>query len=115
MANQLRAGCAQRLRGAQFGRVDRAHAGRGSDGDRGENRQVDQQHFRQLTDAAPDHDQRQISQRRNRAVELDQRIENAAGDTVGADGDADRHGGQHREAQAQTDSAETRAQVLPQG
>ncbi|MNR11639.1 hypothetical protein D3C85_1279480 [compost metagenome] len=115
MANQLRPGRAQRLRGAQLGRVDGAHAGRGSDGNRGEDRQVDQQHFRQLTDAAPDHDQRQVGQWRDRAVELDQRIENAAGDAVVADGNAHRDGRKNGKTQGQADSCEAGAQVLPQG
>jgi hypothetical protein len=41
---------------------------------------------------------RQVGQRRDRPVELDQRVENAAGDAVGADGDAHRHGGQHSQS-----------------
>ncbi|MNI37110.1 hypothetical protein D3C73_911840 [compost metagenome] len=114
MPNQLHAGRAQGLRGAQFRRVDGAHASGGGDGNRRENRQVDQQDFRQLANAAPDHDQRQVGQWRNRPIELDQRVEDALCNAVGANRDADGYGSQHREAQAQANPAEARAQVLPQ-
>ncbi|MNH29354.1 hypothetical protein D3C79_895810 [compost metagenome] len=115
MADQLGPRGTQRLRRPQFGRIDRAHAGGGGDGNRGEDCQVDQQYLRQFTNAAPDHDQWQVGQGWNRAVELDQRIENAAGNPVMADRDADRNRRCNRRTQRQADTSQARPQVLPQG
>lgn len=54
---------------------------------------VDQQDLGEFADAEPDDDERQIGQRRQRAVELDRRIEDAPGVAVHAHQDADRNGG----------------------
>ena len=49
--------------------------------------------FDSLVDAEPDDDQRQVGERRQRPVELDRRIEDAARDARHAHGDADRDRG----------------------
>ena len=75
----------------------RAHAGAGAERQRGEHGQVDEQDLRAFADAHPDHHQGQIGQRRQRPVELHQRVENAPRHPVDAHENAHRHRRQHRE------------------
>ncbi|KAG1248212.1 hypothetical protein G6F65_019742 [Rhizopus arrhizus] len=75
----------------------RAHAGPRGDRHGREDGQVDQQDLREFADAEPDDDQRQVGQRRQRAVELDGRVEDAARIAVHAHQDA--HGNRRQAGQ----------------
>jgi hypothetical protein len=73
-------GRAHRIRGVDLLDRHAADAGARRHGERRKARKKDQHDLRRLVDAEPDDDQRQIRERRQRPVELDRRIEDAAGD-----------------------------------
>ena len=106
--------------GADFARLspqlaDAAHAVGGGDQHRRQDGEKDQQHFGRLADAEPDHDQRQIGQRRQGAVELDHRIEQMSRQRKHADDDAQRDADDDRRQQRQQHALQAGQQVLRQG
>ena len=93
----------------------RAHPGAGVDRDGRETREVDQEELAGLPDPEPDDGQREVGERRDRTVELDRRVEDAAGMAAHAHRDADGHRGDGREEEGEEDAIQAPEDVLVQG
>ena len=91
---------------------DGAHARAGIDGDGSEAGEENQEQLAGLADPEPDDRQRQIGQRRDRAVELDGRIEDAPRMPAHAHRNADRHRGHGGEGKGAEDAVQAPEDVL---
>ena len=77
--------------------------------------QVNQEELAGFADSEPDDGQRQVGERRDRAVELDRRVEDAARQPAHAHGEADRDRGDHRQEEGAEYAVEAPEDVLVQG
>src|SRR5439155_24436094 len=91
---------------------DAAYAGTSGHRKGREAREIDQHDLCGLLDAKPDHDQRQISERRQWTIELDRRIEDAPRDSLHLHRDADRNCGDARENERREEAIEAAPEML---